>query len=265
MKEIILDEKEWAKEAIDSLSLGKSPYETIVRVAKYYKSLGYKKREIRRYVEDFMIRCEPRLSLVRWEDTIMSAVNAAEKFPLICIDGVSITIPEMEKIEALDGVLKQRVMFSLLCLAKYGDSVNKHNCGWVNLPQKDIFTLANVTMTSRRQSLLINDLWSQGYIGYSCLVNNVNLNIKIIKDGPEAMFVSDFRNLGNQYMKYHDTEGRYFECVSCGIILKTQSSSTHQRYCKECAGEIKDCKDETRKYFDRLNRRFLKEAKADSA
>ena len=90
MKEIILNEKEWAREAIDSLSLGGRPYDTILRVAKYYKSEGYRKKDVRRLVEDFMIRCDPRLSLVKWSDAITSAVNAAEKYPPICVPGVVI-------------------------------------------------------------------------------------------------------------------------------------------------------------------------------
>lgn len=257
MKEIILNEKEWAREAIDSLSLGSRPYDTISRVAKYYKSEGYKKKDVRRLVEDFMIRCDPRLSLVKWSDAITSAVNAAEKYPPICVPGVVITQPEMEKIEQLDSVLKQRVMFTLLCLAKYGNCVNKNNGNWVNLPQKDIFALANVAITGKRQSLMINDLWQAEYIGYSCLVDNVNLNVKIVEDGEPAMFVDDFRNLGNQYMRFHG--GNYFECEGCGVVLKACDNPRRPRkYCDECAAEIKIGKDADRNYINRLNRQLLR-------
>ena len=79
MKEIVLNETEWAKGAIDSLSLGKKPFETIVRVAKYYKTQGLSRSDIRRRVEEFMIRCQPRLSLVKWDGSITAAVNIAEK------------------------------------------------------------------------------------------------------------------------------------------------------------------------------------------
>lgn len=257
MREIVLNEKEWAKEAINSLSLGKKPYETIVRVAKYYKSQGYRKSDVRRQVEDFMIRCDPRLSLVKWNDSITAAVNAAEKYPPVCIAGVTITVPEMEKIERLDSVLKQRVMFTLLCLAKYGNAVNPRNGNWVNLEQKDIFMLANVKITGKRQALMINELWQAGYIGYSCLVDNVNLNVKIIEDGDLTMFVDDFRNLGNQYMLYHG--GNYFACEGCGVVLKAAPGvGRPQKYCQECADEIKAGMDADRNYITRLNRQFLR-------
>lgn len=257
MREIVLNETEWAKEAIDALSLGRKPYETITRVAKYYKSQGYRKSDVRRQVEDFMIRSDPRLSLVKWDNAITAAVNAAEKYPPVCIAGVSVNEPEMDKIEQLDSVLKQRVMFTLLCLAKYGNAVNPKNGNWVNIPQKEIFSLANVAITGKRQSLMINDLWQSGYVGYSRLVDNVNLNVKIIEDGDTVMFVDDFRNLGNQYMWYHG--GNYFACEGCGVVLKVDNNSCRPRkYCDECAAEVKAGKDADRNYINRLNRQFLR-------
>ena len=263
MKEIVLNEKEWAKEAIESLSLGKKPYDTIVRVAKYYKSEGYKKNDVRRKVEDFMIRCQPRLSLVKWENSILSAVNTAEKYPPICLAGVVITDTEMRKIEALPGVLQQRLMFALVCLAKYGNAINKNNGNWVNFEQKDIFQLANVSLSSRRQSLMINELWQAGYVGYSCLVNNTSLNVKILEDGDEEMFIDDFRNLGNQYMRHHG--GNYFVCEGCGLVLKVKNAKAHQKYCKDCAGVIKAGRDSDRNYVNRISRQFLKASQATYA
>lgn len=263
MKEIVLNEMEWAEGAIDSLTLGKKPYETIVRVAKYYKAKGYKKNDIRRKVEDFMIRCQPRLSLVKWENSITAAINAAEKYPPICLNGVAITDTEIRKIEELPSLLQQRVMFTLVCLAKYGNAINKNNGNWVNIEQKDIFALANVTLSSKRQSLMINDLWQAGYIGYSCLVDNTNLSVKILSDGDTAMFIDDFRNLGNQYMRYHG--GEYFECECCGVVLKVSNAKAHQKYCKECAGAVKANRDSDRNYVMRINRQFLKASQANMA
>ena len=258
MNEIVLNEKEWAKRAIDSLSLGNRPYDTIVRVAKYYKAQGFGKADIRRKVEDFMIRCDPKLSLVKWERPIESAVSAAEKYKLINLSGITVTKPEMETIRSLQGVIQQRLMFALLCLAKYGNAVNERNGGWVNLSQKDIFALANIKLTTKRQSLVINDLWQAGLIGYSCLVDNINLQVKIIEDGEAEMVISDFRNLGNQYMRY--IGGDYIECESCGIVIRkdTKHAGRPTKYCKECADIIKASRDADRNYINRMSREFLK-------
>ena len=263
MTEIVLNEKDWAMRAIESLSLGDKPYETITRVAKYYKSLGYAKSEIRRMVEDFMIRSNPRLSLVKWDSAITSALSTAEKYPMVCIPGIMITDTEMGEIAKLQSVLQQRVMFTLLCMAKYGNAVNHRNGGWVNMQQRDIFALANVALTSKRQSLMINDLWQAGLIGYSCLVDNINLQVKIIADGEDALYITDFRNLGNQYMRY--LGGDYFECDGCGLVLRTTNKKAHQKYCKDCAMEIKAARDADRNYINKLNAAFLKKSQAKGA
>lgn len=263
MTEIVLNEKEWAKKAIDSLSLGKDPYTTIVRVAKYYKSDGYKKSEVRRKVEDFMIRCQPRLSLTQWDEAITSAVLAAEQYPPLELAGIMVTEPEIRAIEQLQGVIQQKLMFTLVCLARYGNAARSNNGNWVNTEQRDIFAMSNITMTHKRQCLAINDLWQAGYIGYSCLVDNTNLNIKIIQDGEGALFVDDFRNLGNQYMRYQG--GSFFECEGCGLVLKMTNPKAHQKYCRDCAAEIKAAQDTDRHYVDRINRQFLKASQANGA
>lgn len=262
MTEIVLNEKEWAMKAIESLSLGDKPYETIVRVAKYYKSLGYAKSELRRMVEDFMIRSNPRLSLVKWDGAITSAICAAEKYPMVCISGIMITSSELDKIAELTSVLQQRVMFTLLCLAKYGNAARANNNNWVNIPQKDIFALANVALTNKRQSLMINDLWQAGMIGYNNMVDNVSLQIKIISDGEEALYITDFRNLGNQYMRHLDPS-KYTECMGCGLVIKDTAGRVGRppKYCLDCAGEAKAAQDADRNYLLRLSMQFLEKSK----
>lgn len=253
--EIILNEKKWAKEAIDSLSLGKKPYETIVRVAKYYKSEGYGKGELRNLVEQFMIRCDPSVSLIKWDGAISSAVAAAEKYPLICMNGVDITGEEMLMIEAVPGVLLQRLLFTLVCLAKYGNAVNPRNNNWVNRPQNEIFKYANINITSKRQSLMVNDLWQTGLVEYSRLVDNTNLRVLALCDGETEMTITDFRNLGNQYMQRIRHGEGYFNCEICGLVLKQRARN--QKYCEDCAEEINRTLSRDRWTIDTLQKQLF--------
>lgn len=235
MTEIILNEKEWAEAAIKNGSLGTRAGETLMRVAKYYHSMGYKRSEIERLLEAFVLRCDPGACVPKWHVLISKCSASAGKFSMIDVAGVSVTHREMEVIQGLKGRLAQRLLFTLICLAKYGNAVNPRNGNWVNRAPKDIFALANITITTNRQSLMINDLWQAGYIGYSNIIDNINLNIKIIDDGAsdQAVFVTDFRNLGNQYMKL--VGENYMECHNCGLVVKRTSS--RQKYCTSCAIE----------------------------
>lgn len=235
MTNIVLNEKACAEYALENLILGSKPTETLGRVARYYYSIGYKKKEIGSLLEDFMLKCDPTINIVKWQATIDKQVNTADKYELIDISGVEITQSEMDKIQQIEGKLLQRLMFTMLCLAKYGNAINSNNNNWVNRKDKEIFSLANITLTTKRQSLLINDLWMMQYIGYSRVVDNININVKITdNESPTVLYISDFRNLGNQYMRYCGE--KYIECECCGKVVKEKHGK--QRYCTECATEI---------------------------
>lgn len=235
MADIVLNEKQWVEDAISASNLGSKPSETLGRLARYYHEMGYKKSEVYRMLEDFMIRCDPDINIVRWQPVIDNSIKYAWKGSLIMIDPITITGGEMERIAKLPGVLLQRLMFTLVCLAKYGNAVNPNNNSWVNRDIREILSLANIKVTVRRQSLLFNDLWREDYIGFSNIIDNINVNVKTLDDAGEVVLrIDDFRNLGNQYMQYVG-EG-YMACQHCGLVVKR--NSPNQKYCKDCAVDI---------------------------
>jgi len=78
-----------------------------------------------------------------------------------------------------------------------------------------------------------------GLIQFSKKVDNTNVRVCFAEDGDVAMTITDLRNLGYQYLKYHGEP--YFECTNCGITVKIDepTKGRKQKYCKECAVEIK--------------------------
>lgn len=236
MAEIILNEKQWVEDAIQNATLGSKPAETLGRLARYYREQGYKKGESAKMIEEFMIRCDPTVNVIRWQSVIESSIKYAQQGSLINIPPINVTAKELSKISEIPGVLLRRLMFTLLCLAKYGNAVNPRNNSWVNRETREILALANVKVTVRRQALLFNDLRNAGYIGFSNIVDNINVYVKIIDDETEdaVMQIDDFRNLGNQYMQY--IGDGYMNCGHCGVVVKR--SSPNQKYCKVCAVDV---------------------------
>lgn len=235
MGSIVLNERIFAEDAIKNSKLGTKPIETLNRVAKYYHNEGYSPKKIENMLETFLLRCDPTINPVKWQTTITKLTKSAGKYKLIEIDGIRITKDEMDKIQQLHGKMSQRLMFTMLCLAKYGNMVSPSNNCWVNRKDNEIFKLANIVITTKRQSLMINDLWALQYIGYSRVVDNININVKIInEESPTVLYVTDFRNLGNQYMKYCGE--KYIECQYCGQVVRQNRNV--QKYCSACAVEI---------------------------
>lgn len=233
---IVLNEREYVERMLDGCVLGVKPTETLSRIARYYFSVdGFNKSDVHAELEKFMLRCDPTINLVKWQETIDRIVKSATKFPLIHIDSIPVTKNEMAVCDSLDGIQSRRLMFTLICLAKYSDLVNEKNGGWVNRQDKEIFKLANVVTSIKRQSLMLNDFRSAGLIRFSRKVDNVNINVQCIdNDGVPVLKINDFRNLGYQYMRFHG--GSYIECEECGLVIKKRSNA--QKYCHDCAIDV---------------------------
>lgn len=232
---IVLDEAAYAENAIKNCVLGDKPVETLSRVARYYKSQDYTRAEIGRLLEAFMLKCDPTTNIVKWQETIDQQVKAVDKYPLIKIHDIPVTRKELDVCDALSGKQMRRLMFTLICLAKFSDVVNSKNNGWVNRQDREIFKLANVVTPIKRQSLMLNDLREAGLIRFSRKVDNVNINVVCIDhNGDAVLHIDDFRNLGYQYMRYCGEP--YFECANCGLVVRRSNNS--QRYCAECGVEV---------------------------
>ena len=236
---IILNENEWAEDMIENYDLGDKPTQTLRKIARYYYENKYSKKEIRRLLENFLIGCNPSISLVKWSDSLDRIVKNVDKRKSISIDGVDITVPELELIDSLKGTQLRRLAFTVLCVSKYWDAVYKDNNHWLNTPDNEIIRMANIRTSIKRQSLLFGMLIDQKLVKQSKRVDNLNVQVLFTKPGEVAMHIDDFRNLGYQYLKYHG--GPYYECQCCGLVVKDNPDRTGpaHKYCPDCASSMK--------------------------
>ena len=235
---VVLKENEWAHDMIQSSDLGKKPSETLRRVARYYLDSGCSPADTRKRLDSFLIRCEPTSSLPKWSDALDYAVSRAVKYESIDIDSIDITDAEMQKIDSLDGKQIKRLAFTLLCLAKYWKIVIPDSDYWVNNKDTEIMALANINTSVKRQGLMYWTLREAGMVQFSKKVDNTNVKVCFVEDGETILHITDFRNLGYQYLMYHGEP--YFECANCGITTKISNPTNRrgQKYCSECATKI---------------------------
>lgn len=236
---IILNEHEWAAEMLERRVLGKKPFETLYRIARYYMDLGCNKRDTRKKLNEFLLRCDPCVSLPKWGDSIEFALTHAAKHPAVSIDSVSITDKELECIGSLSGKQIRRLAFTLLCLSKYFDMVNGKDSHWVNCKDSDIMRMANINTSIRRQSVMYHELYELGLVQFSKRVDNTNVRVCFPPGGNVVLEVSDFRNLGNQYLVYTGSTD-YYKCKNCGIVIRKSTGSERtvgrpQIYCPQCS------------------------------
>lgn len=236
---IILNEYAWAEKMIEESSLGDNTYETLCRVAKYYKANGMQKTELRKKLEEFLRRCDPYVSPVLWSDTLDKATKVGMKYDLVMIEKIVVTKPEMETILKLTGVQLQRLAFTLLCVAKYMMAVAPKTDGWVNTPENEVMKMANIKTSYKRQNLMYGQLLDEGLLRPSKKISNLNVQVRFMQDGETALEVRDFRDLGNQFMMYIGKP--YFVCQHCGLTVKVPDGAKagKMKYCPDCAQKVR--------------------------
>lgn len=235
---IVLNEYEWAEKAIRDRDLGKKPGETLCRVAKYYLHNGYSKKETRDLLDAFVIRCDPNSSTTKWSAVLDNSVKYAAKYPLVMIDSVPITDSELKKIDELKSRQARRLAFTLLCIAKFKCLARGSSGYWVGTHDSEIMSMANINTSIKRQSLLFGQLKDAGLIRFSKKIDNLDVQALFVSEGEPTIQVTDFRNLGYQYLKYCGEP--YFECQCCGLTIKQNTGAGRkQKYCSCCAAKVK--------------------------
>lgn len=237
---IILNEKAYVERLIREKDLGASPVKTIGLVARYYRSLGYKPKKIREEIEHFLLRCDPDINLVKWSNNIEKAVNRSKNKPLCEIDSIPITQNEIDTCKQAGTSAYQRVLFSMLCLAKFHYIASGHEGGWVNSSMRDIFSLANVKTAKKRQAFMVGKLSDTGLIQLSRRIDSTNMQITFIDIcGEPVLEIDELRDLGFKYERYLYGEKDYPQCEICGkIVRRTQGANRTRRYCPSCAKEM---------------------------
>ena len=210
---------------------------TVFILARYYRTEKHKKRkaiekELEQFLESKCITYQTKK--IYWKNIIEKAADKAMKKSLQIVDGVRITKAEINTISSIGNKSLEKLAFTLLCLAKYRDILNKKNNSWVNYDFKEIFTLARISCPATERPLYINKLYNLGLLSFSKKVDNTSVRVNYICDTSDfALFVSDFRELGYEYLKYRGEN--YVRCAECRILIKGNKNGT-KRYCSNCAG-----------------------------
>lgn len=241
MSKIVLNEIEWVDNLLSGNANTAGIMETLIRLAKYYTYCGQKKSAVKKSLEDYLRKRGETPETVRLQQMIDSSIRISSKSKIFVSDGVDITQGELDAIEAVDGWQARRLAFTLLCLAKYLNQKRAKNDWWVSTPDKDIIRLANISATIKRQSAIFAKLQEAGLIRFSKKVDDLSVQVLFASDGEPVIHISDFRNIGNQYMRiYHNG---YYVCENCGLVLKDPHRAGQncrpRKYCDDCAMKIK--------------------------
>ena len=235
--DIIMNEYTYAenllnKQDLKACDLGDKPSSTLNLLARYYREIGKNDDEIKELLSDFLNRClKDKYKESKWIDSIFYQVVKSKKYNLKKVDNVIVTKSEMEIIQSVKGKSRQKVLFTLLVLAKYYNAVSDKNKNWTNLEYKKIFKLANVQLSIQNQALLINDLYNCGFVNVSKNVGKPNIQVNFVDNESDTVLtITRLKDLGKEYLMFCGED--YIRCQKCGTLVKNYKNTN--KYCKTC-------------------------------
>lgn len=237
---IILNETKEAERILRTGEVGKKPTYTLFLLGRYFRqkeNLG--KQGAYEKLDEFMRKNYKGYNSAQWENYIEDAAKKGLKYPLREIESVDITQKELRTISVVDNVRYEKLLFTMLCYAKFYDLLNPKNNGWVNADIKDIYSAARVTVQHRNDKFLyLNDLEQMGLISFSNRNDNLNMKVNYIYPDSKVVYhVKDFRELGYEYlMALGDKE--FIRCQVCGRLVRVEKEAMNRKYCPDCAKKV---------------------------
>lgn len=232
-----MNERRRAEDILSSVQATTNPIHNVYLLSRYYYAQGMRQKEVLEKIEDYL-RQFPFLVLPKWQQTVDKIVAKAKGKGLIEIEYVGITEKELAEIAKLRKESLKKLAFTLLCIAKYFNTIRPENSSWVNTPDKDVFRMADIrTLDSKRQQKLIRELHLLGMVGYSKVVDNVNLRVLFVDTETEPVLrIYQFDDLGYQYLECIG-DPSIVHCKCCGKLIK--KTSKRLDYCPDCAQDAR--------------------------
>lgn len=244
--EIILNERKRAEQILEKGHIGKKPSSTLFLLAKYYQhGTGLSSSETETCLNQFMQANYENFTPALWEQTIENIIKKSASCKLREMDAIGITENELQAIRLLQNPKYERLVFVLLCHAKFHNAVSEKNNNWANLNIPELFRLARVTVRHKNDKYLyLNEIESLPVIENHSLISfsqrNDNLNIRIHfidTEAPPVLWLDDFREPGYEYMNFLG-EGKFVRCQECARLVKIKSKHDFStKYCPICRKE----------------------------
>lgn len=234
---IILKETDYAVNVLAQPLLSKKPSYDLRILAKYLcHSKKMNPEEIYEELVHIMDEKYENFSIAAWQELLLDLAKNASKRPLTDIESLPITVSELAVVDSIISKPMRRIAFTLLCLARYRTFVQPESQGWINYEFRDIFKMANVNASVKEQCRIIYDLQSLNLLEMNKMVDNLSLHILFLSPihSDAVLQISDFRNLGYEYLLY--TGEKFFRCEKCGLLVRRKSNRC--KYCKNCGEDI---------------------------
>lgn len=172
-----------------------------------------------------------------YSNIITHYIKKAQKSVIHNIESIVITENELNTIREQNNIRYEKILFVLLCMAKYQREVNGFDNGLVVYNISKLFKDSRVVVAKDDREVVLHELLQRDLIGLPLKNNTKCLLIKFIDDSsPEKMLINDLdcKELAYTYLNFIGNS-KIFRCKKCGKFIK--KTKKYGDLCKEC-GEI---------------------------
>lgn len=208
MINIVINEAEKAKELLENIDkINENLYQNLLILSKYFKYvLNYQENKIKKELNLILEKTVKKYIPREYEDFIDKIIKKSNEQSLFCYENMPITNNEVKLIKELKDKTLERIMFTLVCLAKYFDLINSKNNHWVALDIKAIFYISGLKRTKVDQIKILRKLKELDYIEFSKNIVSNSIRVKAIeklknyKDKNEnVIYIKEFKDLCKLY------------------------------------------------------------------
>lgn len=173
---------------------------------------------------------------------IQQKIKAAHTYGLLESDDLIIYQSELDKIIASGDIRREKVLFTVLCVAKLQKNVFGYRNSKYKLALTNIFKLARVHIPSVERGNFVHELLSAGYINPPFEVDKEHRYVTFMSDGVDDVEVIrvnefDFDELAYVYESWKSGGAGFTRCERCNRLMQ-QGKTKPRKYCRECAAEI---------------------------
>lgn len=234
---IILNEELYVK----NLLLGKNKdIKSIIKKIGYITRynlhiLGKNEKENYNSTILWMIKHQENFDESCYSNIVSAYIKKAKKRDFKNIDNITITKNELDKIKSLNNIREEKIMFVLLCMAKYQSVFMGFTDGLVKYTITDLCKYARISVPADEREYILHDILLKEFI--SCPKKNDTkcLRVNFIEeDGEPELILNeiDCQELAYVYLRWKNGSG-FKRCRKCGRLMSSRNKADLCPYCEQ--------------------------------
>ena len=215
---------------VNSLSIHKA----IWNAALYYTQIEpVDKKIIFNTVVKFMEQHYSDFKYEGYVRAINKCINDVKKYRIKNIDSIKITKSEMNKIQSLNDIKKEKIAFVVLALAKYFNAAYENEKDNFYAKTSEIFKFARISIPVRERDYYLRFAYEEGILKPNYSIGNNAYTAAFVSHNDEEIVLelneSDYLEIAYTYLNYKN--GGYKRCKACGRWFKVSVGKPNEQYC----------------------------------